>query len=127
MSETHVNIPQAYLDKLEEQNLQLLDKKKELLGSAVMMTAQNAQLLKDQKELTDYLRHCVFLMDAMRPKGSVGDELATMRQATALLARLSPQCGTCNGRGEVSGVMPDGSHQTDPCPSCRPSEQEQRP
>lgn len=49
---------------------------------------QITQLLEDKEELIGYLRHCVFLMDAMRPKGSVGDELATMREATALLARL---------------------------------------
>lgn len=27
-------------------------------------------------------------------------------------------CTQCDGRGEVGGVLQDGSHQTDKCPNC---------
>lgn len=38
----------------------------------------------------------------------------------AMAATPQPQaaCSGCNGRGEIGGVMGDGSFQTDPCPWC---------
>jgi hypothetical protein len=43
-------------------------------------------------------------------------------QTSPEFAYAAPQpqaaCSGCNGRGEIGGVMSDGSFQTDPCPWC---------
>lgn len=40
---------------------------------------------------------------------------------TAQLQQQYPTpCSTCGGRGEIGGMLQDGSSQTDPCPECCP-------
>ncbi len=54
---------------------------------------------------------------------SMLQKLATCRELQHLRALHSPapqgeKCGTCGDHGLVSGHMPDGSMQDDPCPDC---------
>lgn len=75
MSETLVNVTETYLDKLEEQNLQLLKDKEDLVEAL-------------EKSRTDYNEYHSLAVGVMLPTGLCIRHTNNRRAAKDLLSRL---------------------------------------
>lgn len=65
-------------------------------------------------------------LDDIRSLDVYDAALAAWKAREALAKPVEPpKCSTCNGHGEIGGLLPgDGGYQSDPCPDCaKPVEQ----